>query len=319
MNEEQVLPAERVRQLEEAADWVVRLSDSSRTESEVNQWLRWCDARRGNLEAFELLQQDWHDAGALRAAVKKRPHMPRTVAGLGLALAAVVACIGLWFWSRPTTETVESGGLTRSATLPDGSSVTLSPRTAIHVNFARSQRRLAMSHGEAYFKVHREPDRQFIVDAGDVQVTATGTAFDVRRDPDETLITVEEGAVEIASNPIATDRSRSLWRVGAGYRLVYSSRTQLATLVTIDSARAMQWRSGELAYVGTSLQSVIEDVNRYSDRHIVLADSTIGQYSYSGTVFVQSIDDWVQALIVVYPLQARIKADGTLILERAAR
>jgi transmembrane sensor len=320
MNEEQVPPKERVRQLEEAADWVVRLSDASRTESDVNEWLRWCDDRRGNLEAFELVQQDWHDAGALRGAVRPRPNVrARIAAGLGLAFAVILVCVSLWFWSRPNSETVESGVLTRAATLPDGSSVTLSPRTMVRMNFARTERRLAMSNGEAYFKVHHEADRQFVVDAGEIQVIATGTAFDVRRDADETLVTVEEGAVEIASSPAATGRSSNRWRVGAGYQLVYSPRTQLATLVTVDSAHTLQWRSGELAYGGTSLKSVIDDVNRYSDRHIVLADSTIGQYSYSGTVFVQSIDDWVQALLVVYPLQARHEADGTLILERTAR
>ncbi len=320
MNQEQVPPKEHVRQLEEAADWVIRLSDPSRTESDVNDWLRWCDARRGNLEAFELVQQDWHDAGALRPHVKPRPALrPRIAAGLGLAFAVIVASVTLWFWSRPNTETVESGVLTHAATLPDGSSVTLSPRTVVRVNFARSKRRLAMSTGEAYFKVHHEPDRQFVVDAGDIQVTATGTAFDVRRDPEEILVTVEEGVVEIASSPSATDRSPNLWRVSGGYQLVYSLRTQVATLVTVDSARTLQWRSGELAYIGTSLKSVIEDVNRYSDRRILLADSTIGRYSYSGTVFVQSIDDWIQALLVVYPLRARREADGTLILERTVR
>ena len=317
MNAEQVPPKERLRQLEEAAAWVIRLSDASRTELDVSEWLRWCDAHRGNLEAFELLQQDWLDAGALRTPIKARAHSRRRiVAGLGFALALLVASVCLWLWNGPRTETVESGAMTRAATLPDGSSVTLSPRTVVHVSFARAQRRLAMSNGEAYFRVHHEPDRKFVVDAGQLQVTATGTAFDVRRDPDQTLVTVEEGTVEIASAPVAQDRGPNVWRVGAGYQLVYTPRTQLATLVSIDSARTLQWRSGELDYVGTSLKSVIEDVNRYSDRHIVLADSTVEQYPYSGTVFTQSIDDWIQALIVVYPLRVQHAADGTLILER---
>lgn len=317
MNVEQVPPKERLRQLEEAADWVVRLSEASRTESDVNEWLRWCDARHGNLEAFELLQQDWRDAGALRAPVKARAYpRPRIVAGAALALVVVVASIWPWFWSHPKTQTYESGAMTRAATLPDGSSMTLSPRTVVRVSFARSERRLTVSSGEAYVKVYHQSDRQFVVEAGEIQVTAVGTAFDVRRDPDMILVTVEQGVVEIASAPMAQDRSPNLWRVGAGYQLVYTPRTQSATLASIDSVRALQWRSGELAYAGTSLKSVVEDVNRYSDRHIVLADSTIGQYSYSGTVFTRFVDDWVEALTVAYPLQVRREADGTLILER---
>lgn len=317
MNVEQVPPKERLRQLEEAADWVVRLSEASRTESDVNEWLRWCDARHGNLEAFELLQQDWRDAGALRAPVKARAYpRPRIVAGAALALVVIVASISPWFWGHPKTQTYESEAMTRAATLPDGSSVTLSPRTVVRVSFARSERRLMVSSGEAYVKVLHESTRQFVVDAGEIQVTAVGTAFDVRRDPDMILVTVEQGVVEIASAPMAQDRSSNLWRVGAGYQLVYTPRTQSATLASVDSARALQWRSGELAYAGTSLKSVVEDVNRYSDRHIVLADSTIGEYLYSGTVFTRFVDDWVKALTVAYPLQVRREADGTLILER---
>ena len=116
MNEEQIPSKERPRQLEEAAAWVIRLGDASRAESDVNEWLRWCDARRGNLEAFELVQQDWLDAGALRTPVKARAHSrSRIVAGLGFALALLVASVCLWLWNAPSPETVESGTMTRAA------------------------------------------------------------------------------------------------------------------------------------------------------------------------------------------------------------
>jgi transmembrane sensor len=320
MSVEKLPPEERVRQLEEAADWVVRLGDPSRTESDVSEWLLWCDARRGNLEAFELVQQDWHDAAALTAPVKARarPRL-RVAAGAFVVLVVVAASLSAWFWSHPKSDAVESGAMTRAARLPDGSSVTLSPRTVVHVSFAASQRRLTMSSGEAYFKVHHEADRQFVVDAGEIRVTAVGTAFDVRRDPDAILVTVEEGTVAIASASNAEDRSPNIWQVGSGYQLVYTPGTRSATLVGVDPARALQWRSGELAYVGAPLKSVIDDVNRYSDRRIVLADASLGGYPYSGTVFTRSIDDWVQALIVAYPLRLERGADGVLILERAAR
>ena len=311
---------ERLQQLREAADWVMRLSEPSRTESDVNTWLRWCDARSGNLEAFELVQQDWHDAGALRSPVRARSYnRPRIFAGAGLALAAILAGVFLWLWSHSNAQTYESGAMTSAATLPDGSSVTLSARTIVHVSFAPSRRYLAMSNGEAYFKVQHDPGRRFVVDAGEIQVTALGTAFDVRRDADATVVTVEEGVVEIASTPVAKSPNPNVWRVGAGYRLVYTPGTRLASLESVDSSRVLQWRSGELDYVGTSLRLVLDDVNRYSDRRIVLADSALGQYPYSGTVFVRSIDDWLQALTVVYPVQVRRGADGTLILERTSR
>jgi transmembrane sensor len=320
MSEGHPASPQRLQQLQEAADWVIRLSEPSRTESDVSEWLRWCDARDGNLEAFELVQQDWRDAAALRSPVRVRSHpWRRIVVGVGVSLAAIVACVSLWLWSHPKAETYESSATTRAATLPDGTAVTLSARTVVRVSFAASRRYLTMSNGEAYFKVHHETGRRFVVDAGDIQVTALGTAFDVRRDADVTVVTVEEGQVEIASTPIAQSASPNLWRVSAGYQLVYAPRSRLASLVTVDSSRELQWRSGELDYVGTSLERVLDDVNRYSNRHIVLADSTLGQYPYSGTVFVQSIDDWLQALTVVYPVQVRHAADGTLILERSGR
>jgi transmembrane sensor len=319
MNDE-FTPAEaHLRQLHEAADWVIRLSEASRIESDVNEWLRWCDACPGNLEAFELVQQDWRDAAGLRGPGRARFNKrPRIVAAVGLALATIVACVGLWLWSHSKAETYESGAMTRAATLPDGTSVTLSARTVVRVSFAPSRRYLAMSNGEAYFKVHHESGRRFVVDAGEIQITALGTAFDVRREVDLTVVTVEEGAVEIASGPVAQGETQNLWRVSAGYQLVYAPQTRLASLVSVDSSHALQWRSGELDYVGTSLKRVLDDVNRYSDRHIVLADSALGQYPYSGTVFVRSIDDWLQALTVVYPLQVRRAADSTLVLERAS-
>ena len=59
--------------------------------------------------------------------------------------------------------------------------------------------------------------------AGDISVTAVGTAFDVRREPNRVTVTVEEGTVEIAGSTFAKIGLPTTWRAEAGYQLTYSS------------------------------------------------------------------------------------------------
>jgi transmembrane sensor len=202
----------------------------------------------------------------------------------------------------------------RAATLPDGSRVILSAQTSINVDFNGSKRNLELSAGEAYFKVKHDRQHPFIVHAGDISVTAVGTAFDVRREPDGVTVTVEEGTVEIAGNVFAKKGLPTTWRAEAGYRLTYSSQGRTAMIASVDTSNALAWRSGELAYVWEPLGAVIEDLNRYSAHKVIIKDPAIAELRFTGTVFTASLIDWVKAVEQAYPVRADTTANGDIVL-----
>jgi transmembrane sensor len=238
-----------------------------------------------------------------------------------LAVAACLALVALAVILLPHEldpsipyQQVAASQTNRAATLPDGSRVILSAQTSINVDFNGSKRNLELSAGEAYFKVKHDRQHPFIVHAGDISVTAVGTAFDVRREPYGVTVTVEEGTVEIAGDVFAKKGLPTTWRAEAGYQLTYSSQGRTAMIASVDTSNALEWRGGELAYVWEPLGAVIEDLNRYSKHKVIIKDPAIAELRFTGTVFTASLADWVKAVEQAYPVRADITANGDIVL-----
>jgi transmembrane sensor len=348
--DEQTSEAARLNRLQQASEWLLRMDNPARTEEDVNEWLRWCDTDPENLAAFEAFQRDWRDLDALKVGApalapgglnedlilsesQKKALLEQETNRLLVSRAqrrklmvpvAIAACLALVALTvilfpherEPSTpsQNVAATQINRAATLPDGSRVILSTQTSINVDFNGPRRNLELSAGEAYFKVKHDRHHPFIVHAGDISVTAVGTAFDVRRESDGVTVTVEEGTVEIAGNVFAKKGLPTTWRAEAGYQLKYSSEGRTAMISSVDTSSALEWRGGELAYVWEPLGAVIEDLNRYSEHKVIIKDPAIAQLRFTGTVFTASLADWIKAVEQAYPVRADNAANGDVVL-----
>lgn len=319
----------RLNCLQQASEWLLRMENSERTEADVNGWLRWCDADPQNLAAFEAFQKDWRDLDALKGDLVQQaerlpsPKVPwrRLLPFAAIAASVALVAVSLSLLTRgrgPSAprQQVAAAQTNRAATLPDGSRVILSAQTSLNVDFNGSRRNLDLSAGEAYFKVQHDRRHPFVVHAGDVSVTAVGTAFDIRRESNRVTVTVEEGTVEIAGSAFAKIGLPTPWRAEAGYQLTYSSNGRTAMITSVDTSSALQWRSGELAYVWEPLGAVVEDLNRYSEHKILIKEPAIAALHFTGTVFTASITDWVKAVEQAYPVRAQSTPNGDIELVR---
>jgi transmembrane sensor len=327
----------RLRRYREASEWLVRLNAPGASEQEVEQWLRWCEADAGNLAAFEKLQGDWQDTAEFKCAPEllggtqpPRPMAPRELGtpdwkrrtldsrSVGWVVAAsvvLVAVLSFQQWTQRPVHRILSTSNQEPATLPDGSSLLLSAKAIAEVDFSAATRHVDLRPGsEAYIKVRHDTARPFTVRAGAVTVTAVGTAFDVRREADRVIVTVEEGTI-LASAMGPSGLSQ--WRAGAGYQVSYSEDARTAVLSRVDTQSVLRWRDGELAYDEAPLASVIADINRYSTISVVVRDPALLRLRFTGTVFVASVNDWVKALEAKYPVHARVSPDGEIVLESA--
>lgn len=326
----------RLQRLEEASDWLLRLQEPTRTEEDLNEWLRWCDADPDNFAALETVQRKWQDLDALKGepssslpqqatnqqlvsvrATRARDRARRIMFAIAAGLAAIA--LGALLQRelatafRSTPRQVTAAQADRATTLPDGSEIILGARSVLSMDFTGPTRQLDLSSGKAYFKVKHDAARPFVVQAGGVSVTAIGTAFDVRRRRDKVTVTVEEGTVKV-QGAATGGGDAPVWRAEAGYQLTYSTKERTASLASVDPASALTWRSGELAYVHEPLGSVVEDLNRYSSRRIVVADPAVAQIPFTGTAWVNSLDDWLAAVQQAYPVDVSESANGEVVL-----
>lgn len=95
----------------------------------------------------------------------------------------------------PATPSVD---YTRYLTLPDGSTVVLHSGSKLEVvgSFTGNTREVVLS-GEAYFDISHNPDKPFIIHTGKVTTTVLGTAFNIKADGRQVVVSVTRGKVRV--------------------------------------------------------------------------------------------------------------------------
>lgn len=340
MNDPRESDQEERRRTESAGEWLLRLNEQDVSEETLAQWVEWCDSDSMNLRAFEQMQSLWraaaqHPPDAQQLARLMRPEDPaqRTPTGRAsrrwLALAASVAtlcAVGFLLVGRlnaPTDPGVRHAtsvdsvqtplATNQQAILPDGSHVELGARSVLDVDFTGTQRRMRLRDGQAFFRVKHDAKHPFVVEAGTVRVTAVGTAFDVRRSGAQVAVTVQEGVVEVTN----AGADAAPMRAEAGYQLALDTVTGAVRRSIVDPKMAMAWRAGRLEFAGDTLDVVIASVNRYASRPIVLGNPALGKLTFTGTVFVDSIDASLDAMQQVFPLEVHRSEHEVILVERS--
>jgi len=252
-----------------------------------------------------------------------------------VALAAVAGIIffqSVWLDKRPTDHVVtyETGsGENRKIRMPDGSTLTLGARTTISTYYTDRRRIIVLNSGEGFFNVIHDPTRPFIVLAERGYIKAIGTSFNVLRNCDRVVVTVIEGAVDVAPRePSMEDRDARVasatpkmqWlpaRLTQGQEMSYAANGTASPVTHAGSKRATSWREGRLQYGQESLAHVVMDVNRYWS-HQIIYDREAGELRYTGDVPQSNIDGWVHALHEIFPVEV-LDTDATHVLVRFHR
>jgi ferric-dicitrate binding protein FerR (iron transport regulator) len=91
-------------------------------------------------------------------------------------------------------------GYTRYLTLSDGSSVVLHAGSKLEypAEFKGGTREVILS-GEAYFDIAHNPAKPFIIHTGKIRTTVLGTAFNIKSDEKQVIVSVTRGKVKVES------------------------------------------------------------------------------------------------------------------------
>lgn len=106
--------------------------------------------------------------------------------------------------------------------LPDGSIIYINQNSSISYDKSFSPRTVNLE-GEAFFSVV-SGDEPFTVTCRHGQITVTGTEFDARSTPDELVVEVEQGKVEVES------QQHEVKKLKRGDRAVYTSEGRAVQL-----------------------------------------------------------------------------------------
>lgn len=330
-----------------AADWHTRLDedDSAHAHAEFDAWL---EADPRNKAAFEAVDRAWSSLAAapvdarvlkLRREALSATHRLRffrfaaAAAVVGVAVAIAYA-VTPFFKANPIGHpamimgAASEGGAFRTAvgersniTLSDGSSVVLNTNSRVEIRFTPEQRNVRLLAGQAWFQVAKNPNRPFVVEAGNRRVTALGTAFDVRLDDgDSVRVTLAEGKVSV--EPILSPLQRLISAppvpqlLLAGEALVVSDDAPVEK-IKADLAKVQSWRQGQVVFDNDTLESAIGEINRYSSTRIELADPSLGQLRVSGVFKAGHSESFVETVTGHYPIQVASRDESRILLSSA--
>lgn len=287
--------------MDQALEWCVRLHDAGVSDAEREAFAQWLSADERHASAWLRAQQVWCVAGVAGQAFVTRQAPARPPArrmrwaawacAAAVLLAVLLPNLSAERWADYRTTVAQ----TRTITLEDGSSIQMAPQTALDIDFTAQQRRIHLYRGEAWFKVAANPARPFVVEAGDGNVRALGTAFDVKRAPSGVEVIVTEHAVRVTQRQQQVD-------VAAGQGVRYDP-AGISAPQSADIAQQLAWREQRLVFRDTPLHQVVERLRPYTSAYLLVTDETLGRLSITAAVDTRQVDAALGSLQVILPIE----------------
>ncbi|WIO75094.1 FecR domain-containing protein [Porticoccaceae bacterium LTM1] len=251
-------------------------------------------------------------------------------------LIAVFAGLLLWQGNQVTPNGKIDRYVTRigeqnQLTLADGSTVYLNTGTELLVEMNEDARKLTLRRGEAYFDVVKQADAPFSVEVGGRTIVVLGTTFSVRVMPDRTLLDVSEGEVALirSDEPLASYGLQDIaegelvmaagnqYRIGAGWSANLDVANASMSAMRVDISRVADWRDGVLSFEGVPLVDVVQELNRYSAKKIMIMDSEVMGLEVTAGIPVSRISQALSGLSKVLPIQIESDFDQVFISSKA--
>jgi len=340
------------RAFEEAAQWHARLEAPDCTTTDVNAFKQWlqasdenanafaaaealCAELAGNTDLMAMAEKAFEEEEELQAERGQRvvaldsrrpPSVPeakerapgrgeRAKAWISLASAACV-CLALFVgWQilpgeRSAEPMVYQTEQQRQRLhLADGSQVVIDAHSAISVAITARKRLVTLTRGRAVFDVVHDADRPFVVEADGSRTTALGTRFEVFKDKTAIVVTLEEGRVEVKSR--AGDTAQLV--PGQQSRLDRAAENPHWSVARVDLDVVTSWTKGRHTFRDERLESVVAQVNRYTDVKIRLGDPSLANLRVSGNFKAGDSAIVVDALEAAFPLRVA-DLDNELVL-----
>lgn len=329
-----------------AALWIARRDRGllPHEEAELNRWLA-ADPRHA--AALTAAEKTWRVLNLIPAEFTEpskevAPIMPGPGRWCWLAggCAAAVAALAIFLlrdgpsakepFTAPPNLALAAESSTRLATLPDGSTVHLNRGGALKIRFSAAERRVELLGGEAHFTVAKHPGRVFIVRAGDLEVRAVGTAFNVHLSESRVEVIVTEGRVQLAT-AAGDEQIAGAPVVGApmldrGHRAVLPvsfngglpARLVVSRMEAAEIAEALAWQGGLIRLGGSTLAELAAQFEQRTGRRIVLADPELASLQVGGQFRADDIEGFTALLASTYDIELQRQGDTFVLRKKSS-
>ncbi|WP_373749578.1 FecR family protein [Bacteroides heparinolyticus] len=163
--------------------------------------------------------------------------------------------------------------------LSDGSNVWLNARTTLQypVTFNKKQRIVSLK-GEAFFDIAKNQKIPFVVQTDKYDIEVLGTQFNVNAYPNRNIFetTLMKGRVRVSSQ----ESPEQTIILSPGHK-VYTTNGKLK-IDKVNDLNPYRWKEGLICFKNELFQTIMEKFEQYYDIRIIINNSDVLKYSYTG-------------------------------------
>lgn len=191
-------------------------------------------------------------------------------------------------------------------TLPDNSVVWLNSNSKLVYSNASKKQRNVRLVGEAFFKVTKNASRPFIVSSENLAIEVLGTSFNVKAPKGAKTIetTLLEGSVKLSAPELHTS-----YYLKPNEKAIYSTLANTVKIIPIEDTDEVLWKDNVFYFESESFGEVINRLENWYGRKIVLENQSIEKETISGSFRDQDINTILKVFRIQFGLNYRIKND----------
>jgi ferric-dicitrate binding protein FerR (iron transport regulator) len=244
-----------------------------------------------------------------------------------LAAAAVVLMLvasGVFYgWQQRAAwfpaEHIISSTETRRVQLPDGSIVVLNTNTRLVYDddFGKNGKREVTLVGEAFFDVHHDPAKPFIIHSMGTITQVLGTAFSINAYPENqnVRVTVTRGLVQVGD-----EQGKIYGRIYPDQQIVVARPLVHYDIHNTDADLATLWKEEQFEFNDVSLEDAVARISARFDVRIDIETAALKRcrvqatFLNEGLTWQRVLDDLGKTLDPGGRSFYKVQPDGTVVL-----
>lgn len=165
--------------------------------------------------------------------------------------------------------------------LPDSSVVWLNANASLRYprKFTDKIRKVNIS-GEAFFEVHKDTKKPFVVQADGIRIQVLGTSFNVDAETgsDEIEVTLLTGKIAIYNDANLSDKADLI--MSPGEHATFRRTDKKLAVSHVRTGSATSWVSGEFIFRDNSLEEITRELQRAFHVKIHIENETLRQQTF---------------------------------------
>ncbi|MFT3965758.1 MAG: FecR domain-containing protein [Sphingobium sp.] len=278
--------------VEQAAFWLSHLGSGEADAADRAEFEAWRDADPAHALAVERMGS-LHVHSPLEKETLRRLFLtPRRRAGIVVIPLLLSAGFAAWLAARQPAVQIRladqrtGAGEVRPVALTDGSRIVLATDSAADLDVKDDRRTIRLLRGEVLAQVAHGRHVPFVVATADGTAEALGTAFTVRKQGEETIVSVIQSHVRACPVPDDGDRCIVL-APGERARMAGGA---VRRLPAVDPLSVAAWNEGWLPVEDEPLVDVLDQLNRWRSAPVGFDRSALAGLRVSGILPLRDTD-----------------------------